>query len=510
MLNLEDQHNIESHYERVIDAIIQGRVVPFLGADINLCGRPRTADGKVDGWQPNYKYPPSNRELALYLDACSGYRERVSCPFCSDKTIMELPEECPLRQEGKMAKMALQHVSQYVDLKQLKKQDLLYGTLDHLFKAKYSPNPVHRFFAKLPQLMRDKGYSPPYQLIVTTCFDNTLEQAFEAAGEEFDLVSYVGGVKGGQFEHQTPDGLTYPIEEGNQSLKPCLADRPIILKLYGRYGEKCIITEDHYIDYLAHGNISNLLPAPLLDQLRASCIWFLGYNLNYWNLRVILHRIWSEEVFSSNKTWWAIHSDPEALDQEMWEQYHGLLLRMPLKDYFAELTKLLRKHPRQTRPAAPAMGVQPRHTRNQIFISYSHKDKKWLTKFQSLLSPAVQAGAVSVWSDTQIKPGTKWKEAIQTALASAKVAVLLVSQNFLDSEFITKEELPPLLEASEQEGLTIFWVYLSNCLYDYSAIADYQAAHDISKPLNNLTKAAQEKALTDICHKILATSGLKG
>ena len=73
------------------------------------------------------------------------------------------------------------------------------------------PTPIHRFFASLPPLLRERG--APHQLIVTTSYDLALEQALLDAGEEFDVVSYIAsGRHRGRFCHLAPDGTAAPIE----------------------------------------------------------------------------------------------------------------------------------------------------------------------------------------------------------------------------------------------------------------------------------------------------------
>ena len=140
-------------------------------------------------------------------------------------------------------------------------------------------------------------------------------------------------------------------------------------------------------------------------------------------------------------------------------------------------------------------------SRDQVFISYSHKDRKWLDRLQTMLRPLVR-NKLAVWDDTKIAAGAKWKTEIDEALAAAKVAVLLVSPYFLDSDFIANHELPPLLKAAKEGGVVILWVYISKCLWDETEIRDYQAAHDITKPLDSLSSHNQNAILADICREI--------
>ena len=150
---------------------------------------------------------------------------------------------------------------------------------------------------------------------------------------------------------------------------------------------------------------------------------------------------------------------------------------------------------------APVMARETTE-RDSVFISYSHHDAKWLERLQVHIKPLTKRRRLAVWDDTKIKPGAAWKEEIRRALATAKVAVLMVSPNFLASDFITDEEVPPLLAAAKQAGLTVLWFVVSACSYEETDIQRYQAVLDPKKPLAGLSDADVDAAFVKICREI--------
>jgi len=236
---------------------------------------------------------------------------------------------------------ALPQVAQYVAV--MKGSGPLYDELHALLDPDLPPTILHRFFAALPPLLRERG--APHQLIVTTSYDLALERAFLDAGEEFDVVSYLAaGRNRGKFCHLAPDGTGTLIEVPNTYATELSLDRrTIILKLHGQVGrsaedrewESFVVTEDDYIEYLAQSEVASVVPVALGARLRRSHFLFLGYTMADWNLRLLLHRLWGDQPLSYRS--WAVQPEPMPLEREFWRRRDVDVLEIPLERYVAGL-----------------------------------------------------------------------------------------------------------------------------------------------------------------------------
>jgi hypothetical protein len=310
------RETLELHYSVTVKALAQGRVIPFLGAGINLCDRPIGAKWTQD------QYLPSGGELTEYLIKSFDY------PRSEAQDLMR--------------------VSQYIDV--TAGSGPLYEELRRLFDIDYPITSVHQSLAALPALLRKKGYNNYHQVIITTNYDDVLERALREADEPFDVVSYVAeGEYKGKFLHRLNNGQVEVIERPNEYRGLPLNERSIIFKIHGAIDrinedqDSYVITEDHYIEYLTRTDISNLIPVTLMAKMRRSHFLFLGYGLRDWNLRVILHRIWGEQKLTYKS--WAIQLDPDDLDQKFWIRRGVEIISIRLEEYISDLNHRLQKLP---------------------------------------------------------------------------------------------------------------------------------------------------------------------
>jgi hypothetical protein len=280
----------EDTLDEVSRALLAGRLVPVLGAEIGALAR--------------------------------GLTERF---------------DYPADEAGELARIA-----QFAALMQ--GSGPLYDELHELLAARGAPTSIHRFFAALPRVLRERG--APQQLIVTTSYDLALEDAFLAEGEEFDVVTYLAaGRDRGKFCHLGPEGTARVIDVPNTyATELDLQRRPVILKLHGgvdpgpeRAWESFVITEDDYIEYLPQSEVATSVPVGLAARLRRSHFLFLGYGMREWNLRLILNRLWAGAPLNYRS--WAVAPAPAPVEREFWRSRDVDLLEAPLEEYVGLLAQ---------------------------------------------------------------------------------------------------------------------------------------------------------------------------
>src|SRR5437764_1491562 len=98
--------------------------------------------------------------------------------------------------------------------------------------------------------------------------------------------------------------------------------------------------------------------------------------------------------------------------------------------------------------------TSPGSDRPTVFVSYSRKDEPWMNRLVEKLRDLEPQGDFQVWDDRKIHAGSKWLPEIQQAICRAVVAVLLISEDFLNSRVIQEEEVPRLRERMA-EGLRV-------------------------------------------------------
>lgn len=186
------------------------------------------------------------------------------------------------------------------------------------------------------------------------------------------------------------------------------------------------------------------------------------------------------------QTFKTIIYDRERLIDTLFRPLRSFLAHKDFNKFFAEEIQTPSKKPQKT-----------------VFVSYSHSDIDYLNRLKVHLKPFEKAGLIDLWSDTKIKAGEKWKEKIEKALDKSVIAILLISADFLASDFIIDNELPPLLKSAEEKGKLILPVILKPCRFVRDPnLSKFQAINNPSTPLSKLDENGREEIYVEITNYI--------
>lgn len=120
-----------------------------------------------------------------------------------------------------------------------------------------------------------------------------------------------------------------------------------------------------------------------------------------------------------------------------------------------------------------------------IFISYSHKDEAYKDDLVKHLSPLKRLGLVEEWNDRKIAAGTDWDKVISEKLEKANIIILLISIDFISSNYCFDIEMERALERHEKKEAVIIPVIARNCLWHHTPFAKIQALPKDAKAISS-------------------------
>ncbi len=140
------------------------------------------------------------------------------------------------------------------------------------------------------------------------------------------------------------------------------------------------------------------------------------------------------------------------------------------------------------------VGDQPKPV--SLFYSYSHKDEELRRELETHLSVLRRNGLIAEWHDRKIDAGDDWKNEIDRHLTSADIVLLLVSADFIHSDYCWGEEMTKALERDGRGEAQVIPIILRRCRWQNTRLGRLQAVPKNAKPIRSW--ADRDEALDDV------------
>jgi internalin A len=141
----------------------------------------------------------------------------------------------------------------------------------------------------------------------------------------------------------------------------------------------------------------------------------------------------------------------------------------------------------------------------RVFISYAHKDERFRLGLEPHLKLLQRQRLIATWHDRLIKPGTEWADVIDANLEHAKIILLLVSADFIASDYCWEIEMKRALERHEKGESRVIPVIIRDCKWDTAPFAKLQALPEKGKAVDLWKKKDQAwRSVADGIEKVAA------
>ncbi|TXE12356.1 toll/interleukin-1 receptor domain-containing protein [Algoriphagus aquimarinus] len=132
----------------------------------------------------------------------------------------------------------------------------------------------------------------------------------------------------------------------------------------------------------------------------------------------------------------------------------------------------------------------------RIFLSYSHKDEELKKELDSHLVPLKRSGKIDTWNDREIIAGQEWNEEILAELNKSEVILLLISKDFIASQYIWEKELQIAMSRQDKGNAFVVPIILKSCLWEDMPFAKLQGLPRNAKPVTSFQD--RDEAFTEI------------
>jgi hypothetical protein len=142
----------------------------------------------------------------------------------------------------------------------------------------------------------------------------------------------------------------------------------------------------------------------------------------------------------------------------------------------------------------PGDGLRPVN----LFISYSHEDQRYMNQLTTHLIILRSQEVIADWNDQKLIPGDDWRQNIDDRIDAADCMLLLVSPDFLASEFCYSVEMKRALEKRRDGHALVIPVIVRPADWRHSPLAGLQALPKDAKPIKEW--ASRDRAWLDVAN----------
>lgn len=138
----------------------------------------------------------------------------------------------------------------------------------------------------------------------------------------------------------------------------------------------------------------------------------------------------------------------------------------------------------------------------EIFISYSHKDERLRDELLTQLKFLERQGKVSAWHDHKIDPGDDWKKEILSHLKNAHIILLLISADFIASDYCTCIEMKEAMRRYEMGEASVIPIILREAVWDSLPFGRLNSLPDYGKPVTSRSWRRKDEAFRIVAKRI--------